>query len=154
MIKRILICVSILALLCSDVFAWTLKNNIGMRMSNSKNGRPAGIPDNFPVNITKDITFYADYENGGVDAEYAKGSKTSTFTVTRATGPKPATYIDASGVIQSIATDNTPRINSCLYDSTGLLTNKKGLMVESSGTNLLQDSYFADGTTTYWRARG
>jgi len=100
---------------------------------------------------TGGLTFYNDYQSPGVNANFSVGDGTATFT--RASdATHPATYIDSNGVIQLVTTD-VPRYAGGYYDATGFHS-AKGLMVEAARTNLLQDSYFANGTTTYWRANG
>ena len=86
-------------------------------------------------------------------ADYSVGSATATYTVDR-TGANvsPGTYVDDNGVVQLLsAVDDIARVQGGYYDATGFHA-QKGLMIEAAGTNLLQDSYFADGTTTYWRS--
>jgi hypothetical protein len=101
----------------------------------------------------RNLTFFKDYGSGSssVDADWSSGSGTGTWTVTRS-ATTPATTIDSTGRIQLVQ-HTGPRFTSGFYDSTGFVS-RPGLIVEGASTNMLKDSYFADGTTTYWRVRG
>jgi hypothetical protein len=84
-------------------------------------------------------TFYADYTDGlnGVNADFSVGSPQATFTRT-CSATNPATYIDASGVIQLVTTNNAPRYSQGYYDTTGFhAVTGGGLLVEASKANLL-----------------
>lgn len=99
------------------------------------------------------LTFGVDFENRrqgeGVNANYSVGSATGTFTRTAC----PSTYVDEYGKIQLVSAANIPRFQKGYYDSTGFHL-KSGLLIERASTNMLQDSYFVNGTTTYWRVTG
>lgn len=71
-----------------------------------------------------------------LNADFSKGSKTATFTATRTgAGVSPGTYVDSSGVIQTVSgTDNVARIQGGYYDATGFHA-QKGLMIEGAMTN-------------------
>lgn len=95
------------------------------------------------------LTFYKSHRYASsVNANYSIGSGTGTFTASRGAS-NPATYVDAFGVVWLVTTSNTPRFTQGFYDTTGFVS-RPGLMMERASTNLLQDSYFADGSTTYW----
>ena len=97
------------------------------------------------------LTFFKKFDGStGISADHSNGSPTATFTATRS-ATTPATYVDANGTIQLVTTSNIPRFQGGYYDATGFHA-QKGLMIERASTNMLKDSYFADGTTTYWTA--
>lgn len=101
------------------------------------------------------LTFYKPFMSDETkNARYSVGSPTGTFTRDSGggDGSHPSTYVDSNGLIQVVNTDNTPRFQGGYYDSTGFHA-QKGLMMERASTNMLQDSYFASGSTTYWRAQ-
>jgi hypothetical protein len=91
----------------------------------------------------KGVTFYADYSKDINGDRQMCGNPTATFTATRAAAT-PATWIDASGVIQVTTTSNAPRITKGYYDTTGFHS-YPGLMVEAAGTNLITRT---DGTAS------
>lgn len=125
---------------------------MGGGMSGIKSGAISTNAKEVPRELPDGLTFYADFEKGNssdtnaVFPVYSMGAPTSLFTTTRS-ATNSATYIDSNGAIRQVTSSDTPRINSCLYDSTGLLTNKRGLIVESSGTNLLT---YSDALDTNW----
>ena len=89
------------------------------------------------------LTFYKNFQGATtLNADYSVGSPTATFTANRSAS-NPATYVDENGLVQVVTTSNIGRINSTLYNSTGLLTNKRGVVIEAAGTNLLTRT---DGT--------
>lgn len=92
------------------------------------------------------LTFFKDFSKGltSVDADYAAGSATGTWTVTRSAST-PATYVDHNGLVQ-IKTDTTPRFTSGFYDSTGFVS-RPGLIVEGAATNLIPKSSVIDDAT-------
>ena len=96
------------------------------------------------------LTFFKDYRavpNPTVTADYSVGSPVATFTYSVTASAR--TYVDGSGVIMDANVVNTPRFQGGYYDATGFHA-QKGLMIERASTNLAQDSYFLDGTNTYW----
>ena len=82
------------------------------------------------------LTFFKDYRTtGSTAADYSLGSATGTMTVSR-DASSPATYVDASGVVQTITTSSTPRFTYGFYDSTGFVS-RPGLLMEGGSTNLV-----------------
>ena len=78
------------------------------------------------------LTFYGAYDSD-VDADYSLGSPTATFTADR-DASHPATYCDASGVVQTTTTSNAPRYTKGYYDATGF-HEAPGLLLEGASTN-------------------
>jgi hypothetical protein len=101
------------------------------------------------------LTFYKDYQGATtLNADYSVGSPTASFTRTTSAS-NPATYIDSNGVVQLVTTSDVGRYNSKLYDTTGLLTSKRGVVIEAAGGNKLIDTYFSKATITdEWIATG
>jgi beta-mannanase len=98
------------------------------------------------------LTFYKDFTQGSsVNADYAAGSATGTFA-RNDDATHPSAYIDSNGNIQ-LGSKDVPRWCGGYYDSTGFHA-AKGILLESSAANLLYDSYFLDGSATYWIANG
>ncbi len=89
------------------------------------------------------LTFAKSYVGANsVDADYARGVSTGTFTRTAG----DTTYIDADGVVQVQASANAPRWTQGQYGATGFVTNP-GLMMEDTSSNLIKMSNFSsDGT--------
>ena len=88
--------------------------------------------------------FLADYNDSNLDADYSAGSPTATFAASR-DATHPATYFDASGVMQKTTTANVGRFNYGYYDTTGW--NKWsdgdcGVLLEGASTNYSRDSMF------------
>lgn len=77
------------------------------------------------------LTFYKDFSNQTVLADYSVGSPTGTFT--RSPTSDVATYIDGDGVIRT-AVASSPRYQGGYYDDTGFHA-QKGLMIEGATTN-------------------
>jgi len=81
------------------------------------------------------LTFFKDFGNtADLDADFAKGLRTATFTASRGAA-NPATYIDADGVIQLTTTSNQGRFTKGYYDSSGF-SSAKGLLIEGASTNI------------------
>ena len=99
------------------------------------------------------LTFYKIYEDlptgtvtaGQLNADFSVGSAVATYTSARSASA-PATYVDASGVVQLVTTENVGRIRAGVYDETGFITvdgngnSLKGPMMEAAGTNLITKS--------------
>ena len=64
------------------------------------------------------LTFYKDYSDLGLNANYSVGSLTGTLTSAR-DATHPATYIDKNGVIQTTTTADVGRFDYGYYDATG-----------------------------------
>lgn len=86
------------------------------------------------------------------DLDYSLGSATNTLTVSR-DSTHPATYFDGNGVMQVTTTSDTARRTRGYYDETGWHS-APGWLLEGASTNLVLDSYFANGTSTYWSVGG
>ena len=108
---------------------------------------PLGLYPNIPKSTIKSVTFYADYTRG-VNAKYSKGSPVAGFTATR-DATHPATYIDESGVINTVTTSAIPRFNKGYYDATGFHA-YPSLLNEASSANLVPKSYTMNDAT--WTA--
>lgn len=96
------------------------------------------------------ITFLASYRNQTLNADYANGSPTATLAASR-DATHPATYFDASGVMQKTETSNVGRFNYGYYDTTGWhkwSDGDCGVMLEGASTNYLKQGIFAAGTGT------
>ena len=103
-------------------------------------GKQSGLID--ALERVGGLTFYADYSKGDINALYAKGSPTATFTATRAGTGTDATYTNTAGIVAYQAkVNNTPRISYAWYDTAGLHVGNKGLMIESATVNGLTFSY-------------
>lgn len=88
------------------------------------------------------LIFYNNYDvvKASLDAEYAGGVATATYTATRNTG-FPGTYVDANGVIQTQSTtNNTQRFTYGNYNENGFVS-AVGYIIEEARTNLLTYSY-------------
>lgn len=100
------------------------------------------------------LTFYKNFTDltHNIDADFALGSPTATFTATRSASA-PATYIDNQGIINLQTSSNVPRMVQGYYDTTGFHS-KVGLMIEAAATNTLtrtDGTVFASSTYgTYW----
>ena len=111
------------------------------------------------TNTGRTLTFYKNFANLSVGevsaaqlaADFSVGSATATFTASR-DATHPATWIDNNGLIHASTTANVGRVFGGYYDSTGFHA-QKGLMMERASTNYQVDSYFLDGTETYWHSR-
>jgi hypothetical protein len=100
------------------------------------------------------LTFYKETtSNVSLDATSAGGSRTATFTASRSAST-PKTWYDKDGKLQIETNSNVPVYNYGYYDATGWRYTGPILSLEGASTNLLKDSYFADGTSTYWRRIG
>lgn len=89
--------------------------------------------------------------SGHADADYSIGSSVLTHTVTRSS-TAPATYFDASGVMQTTTTSSIPRLTAGYYDTTGWHA-APGWLIEGASTNLLvrtDGTASADGLWTGW----
>lgn len=78
------------------------------------------------------LTFFKDYTNNFVTADYSVGSPTGTFTRSAC----DCTYVDGNGVLQKVTAANIPRFQGGYYDATGFHV-QSGLMIEAAATNLL-----------------
>ena len=99
--------------------------------------------------LSSNLIFHKDYVNNqaSLDADTSVGSATATFTVTRG-ATHPATYVDSSGVVHTVTSNNTPRYQGGYYDATGFHA-LAGLMIEigSNIANLVPKSeVFNDAT--------
>lgn len=88
-----------------------------------------------------------------LNAAYSDGSATATYTAARSAGA-PATYVDASGVVQLLTSANVRRRQGGYYDATGFHA-QAGEMIEAAGTNLIVRSdgtAYSGGLWTGWSA--
>jgi len=93
------------------------------------------------------LTFFKDFSSLTLDAEYALGSRTATFTSAR-DATHPATYVDIDGVIQSTTTADVGRFDYGYYDATGYHAfDKPKLHIEGAGTNNIISTLFSEGDT-------
>lgn len=104
------------------------------------------------------LTFFKDYRPNvaSLDADYSVGSATATYEAARSASA-PSTWVrnngDGTGTVMLLTDADVRRRTEGYFDETGFHV-QSGEMIEAAGTNLLKDSYFADGTTTYWIANG
>jgi hypothetical protein len=140
-------------LLVQVVFAAPL----GAYMMNPEDGVHKGHATVSRIKALGNFTFIKDFSAlpiGEVSAALLKADYSvgdGTATPAWSTTSSTRTYVDGTGLIQIADTVNTLRVKGGYYDSTGFHA-QKGLMMERARTNLSQDPYFADGTTTYWQA--
>jgi len=80
-----------------------------------------------------------------LNADFSVGSGLATYTASRSAS-NPATYIDASGVVQLVTTSDVPRYAGGYYDETGFHA-QSGLMVEGASTNLIPKASVIDDAT-------
>lgn len=73
--------------------------------------------------------------DGATTSSKSSHSGSGTVAATRS-ATSPATYVDASGVIQVLTTSNTPRYDAGYYDATGYHASQN-LKLEAAATNLL-----------------
>ncbi len=109
---------------------------------------------NFPTGLT----FYKRFQEGTNElvSPWSLGANKATFTASRGAS-NPATYIDASGVVQINTTSDTPRWTQGYYATNGAFTAGAGLLLEGASTNLLKYSIFSvdtntDGVADNWNA--
>ncbi len=108
------------------------------------------VGDDFPSGRTFVVIY-----NEGLNADISRGLPTATFSASRGSS-NPATYFDASGVMQKTETSDVGRFNHGFYDTSGWTAfTHAGLMVESASTNYLTDSMFGraigdDDWSKYW----
>jgi hypothetical protein len=132
---------------------------MGKTMGNTKgkvNGMVRGqsVPSHFPPGLT----FYADYTKAtqrdpkALYPCYAAQDYTPAYQVAKS-ATTPSSYIDKNGVIQVTTTSNLPDFTNGYYDTTGFHL-ASGYLAEATATNYCKDSYFANGTGTYWTAGG
>lgn len=83
------------------------------------------------------MTFFKDYRHymSSLDADYAVGSPTATYTAARSASA-PATYVDGAGIVQLLTTADVRRRQGGYYDATGFHA-QSGEMIEEAGTNLI-----------------
>ena len=92
------------------------------------------------------LTFLADSRQLTLNAIAATGTKTSTFAASRA-ADKPATYVDANGVIQVTTTSNVVRYDYGYYDATGYHAYPAPIArLEGASSNLCRRSDILDGS--------
>lgn len=139
-LKKILSVALLSSLVCQSAFSYFPMDDDSTLVSELIGFGNATFIKNYAVN------------RDSVDADFAVGSRTGTFTASRGSS-NPATYVDSSGLVQVTTTSNIPRFTSGFYDSTGFVS-RPGLIVEGASTNLLQDSYFSQTWATYWRNNG
>ena len=83
------------------------------------------------------LTFFKDFWNSSINADYSVGSPIGTFT--RSAASDICTYVNSDGVIQSASGTALPRYQGGYYDATGFHT-QSGLMIEATATNLVPKS--------------
>src|SRR3990167_2657815 len=93
------------------------------------------------------LTFHKNCMNKrtSLNADFSVGSGLATYTASRSAS-NPATYIDASGVVQLVTTSDVPRYAGGYYDETGFHA-QSGLMVEGASTNLIPKASVIDDAT-------
>lgn len=89
-----------------------------------------------------DVTFYKDYSDEKLNANWSAGSPTATFSASR-DNTHPATYFDADGIMQKTETSDVGRFNRGYWNDSGWHAfSQAGLIIESASTNYLTDSMF------------
>ena len=102
-------------------------------------------------------TFGKSYEQTAtLNADSSVGSGTATFTANR-DSTHPRTYIDSSGsatpTVKTTTTSNAGAFYEALYDTTGLLTSKRGVVIEAEGKNEAISGSDMKGSA-YWTTSG
>ena len=147
MIKKLLSALLVLSLLASPCLA---QGSLSGRMAGGMRGGLRGSVDSdlFPGGL-----IYLNIFNGGVDADYAIGSNTATYTADREGATEsPGTYFDSSGVMQlQTATSDTVRYNYGYYDTSGYHAfSQTGVVIEGANINYIKNTFGAADTAGTW----